>query len=68
MNLLKKAQVFAVTELPPSVPTSIGLRPFRNANEALAEAIREKGRDSEVLVVLNAAITVPVPSDSSLMN
>ena len=64
-NLLKKTQIFAVTNLPPSIPKSIGLTPFQEAQQALAEATQCKGRDSGVLVVLDAAITVPVPPDTS---
>ena len=62
-NLLKNAVIFAVTNLPPSIPKAIGLTPYQDAQEALADATRAKGKDSEVLVVRNAAITVPVPYD-----
>ena len=63
-NLLKNAEIFAVTNLPASIPKAIGLTPYQNAQEALADATKSKGKDSEVLVVLDAAITVPVPVDT----
>ena len=63
-NLLNNAQVFAVTNLPASIPKAIGLTPYQNAQEALADATKAKGKNSEVLVVLDAAITVPVPDDT----
>ena len=65
-NLLNNAQVFAVTNLPASIPKAIGLTPYQNAQEALADATKAKGKDSEVLVVLDAAITVPVTDETSL--
>jgi nickel-dependent lactate racemase len=63
-NLLKNAKIFAVTNLPASIPKAIGLTPYQNAQDALADATKTKGKDSEVLVVLDAAITVPVPADT----
>ena len=60
-NLLKRASIFAVTTLPPSVPRSIGLRPYRDLNAAFREATRIKGNESEVLIVLDSGITVPLP-------
>jgi nickel-dependent lactate racemase len=63
-NLLKKTRIFAVTNLAPSIPEAIGLVPYQDAQEALADATRAKGNDSKVLVVLDAATTVPVPPDA----
>jgi nickel-dependent lactate racemase len=62
-NLLKNARVFAVTNLQPSVPKAIGLTLYQNAQDALEDATRAKGKESGVLVVLDAAVTVPVPVD-----
>jgi hypothetical protein len=61
---MRNAEIFTVTNLPASIPKAIGLTPYQNAQEALADATRTKGKDSEVLVVLDAAITVPVPVDA----
>jgi lactate racemase len=58
-SLLKKTRIFAVTNLPASIPKAIGLTPYQNAQEALADATQVQGKDSEVLVVLDAGITVP---------
>jgi lactate racemase len=60
-NLLKRASVFAVTSLPESVPKSIGLTPYQDLQKAFADATRIKGKNSRVLVVLDGAITVPMP-------
>ena len=60
-NLLKTGSIFAVTNLPPSVLKTIGLSPYQNAQDALEDATKAKGKDSDVLVVLNGGITVPLP-------
>jgi len=60
-NLLKKTSVFAVTSLPDSIPKAIGLKPYQDLQKALADATRIKGKKSRVLVVLDGAITVPMP-------
>jgi nickel-dependent lactate racemase len=60
-NLLKKVSIFAVTNLPSSIPKAIGLTPYQDVQEALADATKAKGKDSDVLVTLGAGITVPVP-------
>jgi len=60
-NLLKKVNVFAVTNLPPSIPRAIGLTPYQDVQEALADATQVNGKDSDVLVVQGSGITVPVP-------
>jgi nickel-dependent lactate racemase len=59
-NLLKKVNVFAVTNLPSLIPKAIGLTPYQDVQEALADATKAKGKDSDVLVVLGAGITVPL--------
>jgi nickel-dependent lactate racemase len=58
-NLLKNTRIFAVTTLSPSVPEAIGLTPYRDVQVALTDATRITGSDSEILVVLDAGITVP---------
>ena len=60
-NLLKKETIFAVTNLPPSIPKAIGLTPYQDVQEALADATKVKGKNSDVLVVQGSGITVPVP-------
>src|SRR5208337_226602 len=60
-NLLKRTSVFAVTSLPYEVPEAIGLTPYRDLQKAFADATRIKGKNSHVLVVLDGAITVPMP-------
>lgn len=63
-NLLKNTRVFAVTGLPPDVLKSISLEPYRNIQKALRDATEAKGKDSNVLIVLDGSITVPVPRNA----
>ncbi len=60
-NLLRKTSIFAVTSLPDEVPEAIGLTPYRDLQKAFTDATRIKGKNSRVLVVLDGAITVPMP-------
>jgi len=60
-ELLKKAHFFAVTDLPPTILNSIGVQAFSSVQTALDEATRMKGAQSQVLVVDDAAVAVPVP-------
>ena len=60
-SLLKKTSVFAVTSLPDSIPKAIGLKPYHDLQKAFEDATRIKGKKSRVLVVLDGAITVPIP-------
>jgi len=61
-NLSKRVNIFAVTNLEPSIPTAIGLKPFQDVQSAVEDASRLKGSDTEVLVVLEGAMTVPRPA------
>ena len=60
-NLRKRASIFAVTSLPESVPKAIGLTPYQDLQRAFADATRIKGKQSRVVIVLDGAITVPMP-------
>jgi nickel-dependent lactate racemase len=60
-NLLKRTSIFAVTSLPDSIPKAIGLKPYQDLQKAFADATKIKGNRSRVLVVLDGAITVPMP-------
>jgi nickel-dependent lactate racemase len=64
-NVLNHVSIFAVTTLPSSIPRAIGLMPYAKVEDALKDATRIKGRDSNVLIVLNGANTVPLPSMAS---
>jgi nickel-dependent lactate racemase len=63
-DLLDRARVFAVTSLPPRDLEAIGVRAFDHVQKAMEEATQLKGPESQVLVVNDAAVTVPVPDRS----
>ena len=63
-QLLQRAKIFAVTELEPSILETISIRPFRDAQSALNEALALKGSDAKVLLVNDAGVTVPIPFES----
>ena len=60
-EVLKRVNVFAVTDLPHDILRAISIRPFLNLNSALEEATKIKGKGSRVLVVLDGSVTVPLP-------
>ena len=60
-NLLQDIDIFSVSSLEPSIPKAIGLTPYHDVQTALDDAIKTQGKDSEILVVLESAVTVPQP-------
>jgi nickel-dependent lactate racemase len=63
-NVLRDVTVFAVTSLDAEIPRAIGLTPYRDVQSAFNDALKTEGKDSEVLVVLDSAMTVPQPKAS----
>jgi len=61
VQLMKRARLFAVTDLQPGVLRDISIVPCRNVQSAIDEASNLKGTDASILVVLDACLTVPVP-------
>jgi nickel-dependent lactate racemase len=60
-QLLSRAKIFAVTDLPSNSLEKISISPFRNVQSAFDEATNLKGNESRVLIVDDAGVTVPVP-------
>jgi nickel-dependent lactate racemase len=63
-NLLREVSIFAVTSMDASIPRAIGLTPYHDVQGAFDDALKTQGKDSEVLVVLDSAMTVPQPKTS----
>ncbi len=57
VELLERAEVYAVTELEPELLRRIGFRPFSDPQEALDEALRRV--DGKVAVLPEASLIVP---------
>lgn len=64
-ELLKRARIFAVTDLPPEILKAISISPYGNVQSALKHATDLKGKGSRVLIVLDATVAVPFPKSSS---
>jgi nickel-dependent lactate racemase len=58
-ELLTRSDVWAVTQLSEDTVRSIFFRPFSDLQTALDGALRTRGRQAAVLVVADAAVTVP---------
>ena len=63
-NLLGDVSIFAVTSMDASISKVIGLTPYQDVQSAFQDALKIQGKDSEVLVVLHSAMTVPQPKVS----
>jgi hypothetical protein len=60
-NLLGRARVFAVTNLPHDVLRKISLEPYPDVRAALERATELRGKNSRILLVLDGCTTVPLP-------
>ncbi|MGA2791384.1 MAG: nickel-dependent lactate racemase [Candidatus Bathyarchaeia archaeon] len=60
VQLLNRARILAVTDLPPKMLQDISIAPFANIQSALDEAVKLKGSDARVLIVNDAGVAVPV--------
>lgn len=54
------AEMWAVTDLPDSTLEAVFMRPFRDLQKALDEALAAKGKDAKVLFLMDGSITVPM--------
>ena len=64
-EILKRARVFAFTDLPPELLKAISITPYSNLQNAVEDALKLKGTDSRILIVRDAGVTVPLPKMSS---
>jgi len=64
-EVLKRASVFAVTDLPPEVLKAISIMPYSNLQSAIEDAMKLKGKESKILIVRDGGVTVPLPKSSS---
>jgi nickel-dependent lactate racemase len=61
-EILKRARIFAVTDLPPELLSAISITPYNNLQKAVDDALNLKGKESRILIVRDAGVTVPLPS------
>jgi len=53
------AKIFAVTDLKDEVLKSVFMIPYKSIQQAVDNAIKDKGNDAKLLILLNGSITVP---------
>jgi len=63
-EILTRARVFAVTDLPPDLLRAISVTPYSKLQNAVEDAMNIKGKDSRILIVRDAGVTVPLPRTS----
>jgi nickel-dependent lactate racemase len=61
VELMQRAQIWAVTDLPPTTLERIGIRPFNDIQSAVTEATKLLGRGSSLLLVPDGGLTYPAP-------
>lgn len=54
------ASMWGVTDLEDEIMENVFIRPFGSVQEAIDEAIKEKGRDAKILFLMDGSITVPL--------
>ena len=64
-GILRRARVFAVTDLPPELLSAISITPYSKLQDAIEDAVKLKGKESRILIVRDAGVTVPLPKTSS---
>lgn len=57
-EIFRWAEIWAVTSIDPDLMRSIFIRPFRSVQQALDEAVSQKGRE-KILFMMAASMTVP---------
>ena len=57
------AQTCAVTDLDPELLKRIFVRPFSSLQEAVDTALKEKGKDAKVLILMDASLIIPHVED-----
>ena len=63
-EILTRARVFAVTDLPPDLLRAISVTPYSKLQNAVEDAMNIRGKDSRILIVRDAGVTVPLPRTS----
>jgi nickel-dependent lactate racemase len=61
-ELALKAEIWAVTSLEGSIMKKAFIKPYRNVQRALNEALKVKGKDARVLIIPDAGLTIPKPN------
>ena len=63
--ILQKNQIFLVSDFDEELAKKINMTPFKSAQAAVDEAIRQLGQDSKVVLMPSGGSTLPILQDSS---
>jgi nickel-dependent lactate racemase len=58
-DVCMRAQIWAVTDLEPGLLEKIFISPFSSLQAALDAALKEKGKDARILVLMDGSLTIP---------
>lgn len=58
-EIMLEAQMWAISSLKPDVLEKIMIRPFKNLQRAVDTALRVKGPDAKILVLMDGNLTIP---------
>lgn len=58
--VLKKAQVFFVSEMPTAEASRTFMKPYDNVQQALDDALQQLGHDSKIIIMSHAGSTLPI--------
>lgn len=61
LELMKKAKIFAVSDLDGMIFKKIGIEPFADIDHALKAALNQSKDVSHILIINDAAMVVPIP-------
>jgi nickel-dependent lactate racemase len=62
--VLKKAKIYAVTDLDDELIQRIFFKPFKSVQEAFDAALDEFGKDSSVIIMPFAGSTLPIAENA----
>ncbi|HDS08674.1 MAG TPA: nickel-dependent lactate racemase [Firmicutes bacterium] len=62
MEIMRWAQIWAVTNLNPDLLESILIKPFDSIQDAIETAVQQKGMDTKILFLIEGSVTIPIVS------
>jgi len=54
------AQIWAITDIEPEVISKLFITPFNSLQEALNKAVEQKGKDADIMFLMDGSLTVPM--------
>ncbi len=62
MHITSTAELWAVTDITDKKLRNMSMKPFKSVQQALDSALRRKGTNAKVLILMNGSLTVPLPA------